>query len=113
MNENGSCCTDIVEDVLKDIEILTSFEQKEKTIVLKSAVSPGTTKKWNIEFVNTGLKSLTAKRIELCKKYLLNDDFFLVTYGDGVTNLNINMLTNLNSQLHLPPRRLLSHQLHY
>ena len=50
MNENGSCCTDIVEDVLKDIEILTSFEQKEKTIVLKSTVSPGTTKKWNIEF---------------------------------------------------------------
>tara|TARA_Y100000768_G_scaffold382609_1_gene363288 strand:- start:2267 stop:3100 length:834 start_codon:yes stop_codon:yes gene_type:complete len=50
MNENGSCCTDIVEEVLSDIEILTSFEQKEKTIVLKSTVSPGTTKKWNIDF---------------------------------------------------------------
>ena len=50
MNENGSCCTDIVEDCLKDIEILTSFEQKQKTIVLKSTVSPGTTKKWNTEF---------------------------------------------------------------
>ena len=50
MNENGSCCTDIVEDCLKDIEILTSFEQKQKTIVLKSTVSPGTTEKWNIEF---------------------------------------------------------------
>ena len=49
-------------------------------------------KKWNIKFVNTGLKSLTAKRIELCKKYLLNDNFFLVTYGDGVTNLNIKKL---------------------
>jgi nucleotide sugar dehydrogenase len=50
MNENGSCCTDIVEDCLKDIEILTSFEQKQKTIVLKSTVSPGTTEKWNSEF---------------------------------------------------------------
>ena len=50
MNEDGSCCTNIVEDVLKDIEILTSFEQKEKTIVLKSTVSPGVTKKWNTEF---------------------------------------------------------------
>ncbi len=50
MNEDGSCCTNIVEDVLKDIEILTSFEQKEKTIVLKSTVSPGITKKWNTEF---------------------------------------------------------------
>ena len=50
MNEDGSCCTNIVEDVLKDIEILTSFEQKEKTIVLKSTVSPGVTKKWNNEF---------------------------------------------------------------
>ena len=50
MNEDGSCCTNIVEDVLKDIEILTSFEQKEKTIVLKSTVSPGITNKWNTEF---------------------------------------------------------------
>ena len=50
MNENGSCCTDIVEDCLKDIEILSSFEQKQKTIVLKSTVSPGTTEKWNTEF---------------------------------------------------------------
>ena len=50
MNENGSCCTDIVEDCLKDIEILTSFEQKQKTLVLKSTVSPGTTEKWNTEF---------------------------------------------------------------
>ena len=50
MNEDGSCCTNIVEDVLKDIEILTSFEQKEKTIVLKSTVSPGITKKWNTEY---------------------------------------------------------------
>ena len=50
MNENGSCCTDIVEDCLKDIEIHTSFEQKQKTIVLKSTVSPGTTEKWNTEF---------------------------------------------------------------
>ena len=50
MNENGSCCTDIVEDCLKDIEILTSFEQKQKTIVLKSTVSPGTTEKWNDRF---------------------------------------------------------------
>ena len=35
---------------MKDIEILTSFEQKQKTIVLKSTVSPGTTEKWNTEF---------------------------------------------------------------
>tara|TARA_Y100000996_G_C22525523_1_gene644265 strand:+ start:391 stop:1224 length:834 start_codon:yes stop_codon:yes gene_type:complete len=49
MNEDGSCSTDILEDALKDIEILTSFEQKPKTIVLKSTVPPGTTEKWNIE----------------------------------------------------------------
>ena len=47
---------------------------------------------WNIKFVNTGLHSLTAKRIELLKMYLNKDKYFLLTYGDGVTKLNIKKL---------------------
>jgi glucose-1-phosphate cytidylyltransferase len=46
---------------------------------------------WNIECVDTGLNTLTAKRIGLIKDKI-KDDFFLMTYGDGLANININKL---------------------
>ena len=48
--------------------------------------------KWNIELVNTGEKTLTAKRLLLLKKTVSGEKFFLLTYGDGLSNLNINKL---------------------
>ena len=46
----------------------------------------------NIEFINTGLKSLTALRLKKIEKYI-NDDFFL-TYGDGLSDLDIKKTYN-------------------
>ena len=43
---------------------------------------------WNIKIIETGKNSLTAKRIFKLKKYLKNERFFL-TYGDGLSNINI------------------------
>ncbi len=48
--------------------------------------------KWNIELVDTGKDSLTARRILLLKKYLIKNDFFFLTYGDGVSNINLDKL---------------------
>ena len=49
-------------------------------------------KKKYIKVLNTGLNTLTGKRIKLLEKYFdKNEDFFL-TYGDGVSNININKL---------------------
>ncbi len=49
-------------------------------------------KKKNIKVLNTGLNTLTGKRIKLLEKYFdKNEDFFL-TYGDGVSNINIKKL---------------------
>lgn len=44
--------------------------------------------KWRITFVDTGLESMTGARIARVKKYLDGQDFFL-TYGDGVSDINI------------------------
>ena len=44
-------------------------------------------KNFSIEFINTGLKSLTGKRLKKVQNYV-TDPFFL-TYGDGVSNINI------------------------
>ena len=52
--------------------------------------------KWNVELVDTGKKTLTAKRLSLIKDRLIQDKFFLLTYGDGVSNVSINKLINFH-----------------
>ena len=42
---------------------------------------------WNITFVNTGETTNTALRLHKIKKYLEKDPFFMLTYGDGVSNI--------------------------
>jgi len=45
---------------------------------------------FKITFVDTGLETLPGERILRCKKYIpKSDQYFMVTYGDGVTDLNI------------------------
>jgi len=43
---------------------------------------------WNIIFAETGEETQTGKRIALCKKYV-NTPYFMVTYGDGVADIDI------------------------
>lgn len=50
---------------------------------------------FRITFVNTGLESLTGERLLKVKKYVTGDKF-MVTYGDGVSDLNINNLVRFN-----------------
>jgi glucose-1-phosphate cytidylyltransferase len=52
---------------------------------------------WNINLVNTGDNSMTGGRIKRIKEYVKDDDFML-TYGDGVANININELYNFHKQ---------------
>lgn len=47
--------------------------------------------KFRITFVDTGAESLTGERVRRLKKYI-NGDYFMVTYGDGVANINISDL---------------------
>ena len=46
----------------------------------------------NIRAIYTGKNSLTGGRLLRLKKYLKDDDNFLLTYGDGLTNLNLKKL---------------------
>ena len=44
---------------------------------------------WNVSIVDTGLETNTGGRIKRIKKYLNKDEIFLLTYGDGLGNINI------------------------
>ena len=47
---------------------------------------------WNIQIIKTGLNTFTGGRIRRIKKYLEKEKYFHVTYGDGVSDINIEKL---------------------
>ena len=49
--------------------------------------------KFQIKFVDTGLNTMTGGRVKRLKKYLKNERFML-PYGDGLSNVNLNKLLN-------------------
>ncbi|MDO8554714.1 MAG: sugar phosphate nucleotidyltransferase [Candidatus Micrarchaeota archaeon] len=53
--------------------------------------NPAINSKWNMTFVNTGLKAQTGTRVKRVEKYV-NGDTFMLTYGDGLSNVNIKEL---------------------
>jgi glucose-1-phosphate cytidylyltransferase len=48
---------------------------------------------WNVTLVDTGLETQTALRIKKIKKYV-GDETFLVTYGDGLSDVDLSKLTS-------------------
>ena len=54
-------------------------------------------KKWNINIIETGKNTMTGGRLKRLKKYLKNETF-LMTYGDGVSNIDIKKLVKFHNQ---------------
>ena len=53
-------------------------------------------KKIKINPIFTGLKTMTGGRIKRLSKYLINEKMFLLTYGDGISDVNINKLVEFH-----------------
>ena len=52
---------------------------------------------WKITFIKTGLKTMTGGRLKRLQKYL-NKDTFMLTYGDGISNVNLKKLLNFHKR---------------
>jgi len=52
---------------------------------------------WKINLIDTGLNTMTGGRLKRLKKYLKNDRFFL-TYGDGLSNVDIKKLLKFHKK---------------
>jgi len=50
---------------------------------------------WKVTLVETGLNSMTGYRVKLCGKYI-NEDDFMLTYGDAVSDVNITKLVTFH-----------------
>jgi glucose-1-phosphate cytidylyltransferase len=54
---------------------------------------------FKITFVDTGVDTLPGERILRCQKYIpKKDKYFMVTYGDGVTDLDIDSLVKFHKK---------------
>ena len=50
---------------------------------------------WHVTLIDTGKDSLTGRRIKLMEPYLGNERFF-ITYGDGLSNINLEKLLDFH-----------------
>lgn len=52
---------------------------------------------WKVTIADTGLNTMTGGRIKRIQKYV-EDDIFMLTYGDGVCDININGLLDFHKK---------------
>ena len=67
-----------------------------KEEVIKEYFSKFDSKSWNIELVNTGLDTMTGGRIKRIQNHI--DDTFCLTYGDGLSDVNITNLISFHKE---------------
>lgn len=73
-------------------DITFDFTQGNKMIVHRQNFDP-----WKVTIVDTGLNTMTGGRIKRIQQYVGNESFFM-TYGDGVSNVDINELWKFHKQ---------------
>lgn len=71
---------------LYNSDVTFDFTKENKLIIHNNKVE-----NWKVTIVDTGIDTLTGGRVKRIKDYIDGDDFFL-TYGDGVSDVNIKKL---------------------
>ena len=52
---------------------------------------------WNVNLIHTGIKTMTGGRLKRLKK-ILGNKTFMMTYGDGLSNVNLNKLLKFHKK---------------
>ena len=71
-------------------DVTFDFTAENKMIVHSTHTEP-----WKVTLVDTGLNTMTGGRIKRIRKYV-GDETFLLTYGDGVSNVDIDKLVEFH-----------------
>lgn len=64
----------------------------------KVTVHSDHTEDWKVTVVDTGLNSMTGGRIKRIGKYLNTNEPFLMTYGDGISDVNITSVIDFHKK---------------
>jgi len=76
----------------KDFIIAAGYKKKIIQNYFKKKIN-----NWNVRIVDTGKNTMTGGRVKRLKKYLGNEAF-LLTYGDGVSDVNIKNLLKFHKK---------------
>lgn len=89
---------EIIKEYFLNYEVLNSdFTiklDKEKTTTIHNILDEND---WSITLVDTGDKALKGARLKRTEKYI-SEDVFMVTYGDGVANIDIKKLFDFHNR---------------
>ena len=95
-------CLGYKSDVIKDFFInyelrisdlvITLGKKNERIISENKHTEDG----WQITLAETGIKAMTGARVKRIRKYIGNDPYFMLTYGDGLGDIDINKLIDFH-----------------
>ena len=74
---------------VREVIIASGYKHK---IIQKYFKKTEIFKDLNVKVVNTGLNTLTGLRIKKLEKFFLKEENFFLTYGDGISNINLDKL---------------------
>tara|TARA_X000001036_G_scaffold63359_1_gene53871 strand:- start:4196 stop:4891 length:696 start_codon:yes stop_codon:yes gene_type:complete len=66
--------------------------------VIKKFFKKNNFSKWKINLVETGKNTMTGGRLKRLKKYFKKNETFMMTYGDGISNVNLKKLLNFHEK---------------
>ena len=82
-------------EYIKDYFLNYHSRQSDLLIDLKTgdvSFSNPKTEDWKVALIDTGQKTMTGGRLLRLQEFLKDEDTFMLTYGDGVANIDINEL---------------------
>ncbi len=77
---------------LYNCDVTFDFTDNNRLIIHNSEVE-----NWKVTLVDTGLDTMTGGRIKRIQKYV-KEDTFMMTYGDGVANINLSELLDFHKK---------------
>lgn len=75
---------------LHESDVTFDFRKDNETMIHNHSAEP-----WRVTLVDTGLNTMTGGRVKRIKPYINNEPFML-TYGDGVSDIKIKELVNFH-----------------
>ena len=73
-------------------DVTFDFTNDNRMIIHNNVAEP-----WKVTIVDTGLKTQTGGRVKRIQKYV-NDESFMLTYGDGVSDIDIGKLVKFHKR---------------
>lgn len=75
---------------LHESDITFDFSNQNQRVIHHHKAEP-----WKVTLVNTGVDTMTGGRIKRIQSYI-QEDSFMLTYGDGVSDINLNKLVDFH-----------------